>query len=79
MFFNYIPVSIISIILKGEDIDWVIDEIVLFSDFRKSDTEAETYESIEELKHPQQHEDESIVFLDDLNENKEWSSKTNKV
>ena len=34
----------------------------------KSDTEIETYESIEELKFPQEYEDGSIVILNDLNE-----------
>ena len=37
-------------------------------DFEKSDTEIETYESIEELKFPQEYDDEGIVILDDLNE-----------
>ena len=37
-------------------------------DFKKSDTEIETFESKEELKYPQQHENNSIIILDDLNE-----------
>ena len=36
-------------ILKEEDIDVFIEEIVNNKDFEKSDTEIETYESIEEL------------------------------
>ena len=34
----------------------------------KSDTEIETYESIEKLKLPQEHENICIIILDDLNE-----------
>ena len=34
----------------------------------KSDTEIETYESIEELKFPQEYEDGGIIILDDLSE-----------
>ena len=37
-------------------------------DFEKSDTEIETYESIEELKFPQEYEDSGITILDGLNE-----------
>ena len=46
----------------------VIDEIVINKDFEKSDTEIETYESIELLKFPQKYEDGGIIILDDLNE-----------
>ena len=42
--------------------------IVNNKDFEKSDTEIETYESIEELKFPQEYEDGGIIILDDLNE-----------
>ena len=48
--------------------DIVIDKIVNNTDFEKSDTEIETYESKEELNFPQEHEDGGIVTLDDLNE-----------
>ena len=47
---NYIPIHIIPNILNEEDIVIVIEEIVNKKDFEKSDTEIETYESIEELK-----------------------------
>ena len=67
-FSNYIPIHIIPNILNEEDIDIVIDEIVNHKDFEKSDTEIETYESIEELKFPQEYEKNSIIILDDLNE-----------
>ena len=46
----------------------VIDEIVNDKDFQKSDTETETYESIEELKFPQEYEVGIIIVLDDINE-----------
>ena len=60
-FNNYVPINIIPNILKEEDIDVVIDEIVGNKDFNKSDTEIETYESKEELKFPQEYDDG--VFL----------------
>ena len=67
-FSNYIPFLIITNILNEEDIDIVIEEIVDNKDFEKSDTEVETYESIEELKVPRENEDGGIIILDDLNE-----------
>ena len=67
-FSNYIPIHIIPNILKEQDIDIVIEEIVNNKDFEKSDTEIETYESIEELKFPQEYDDGGIIIVDDLNE-----------
>ena len=67
-FSNYIPIHIIPNILNEEDIDIVIEELVNNKDFEKSDTEIETYESIEEIKFPQEYDDGGIVILDDLNE-----------
>ena len=67
-FTNYIPIHIIPNILNGEDIDTVFDEVVNNKDLEKSDTETETYESNEELKYPQDYEDNGIIILDDLNE-----------
>ena len=68
-FSNYIPIHIIPNILNEADIDIVIDEIVNNKDFEKSNTEIETYESIEELKFPQENDDAGgIIILDDLNE-----------
>ena len=67
-FSNYIPIHIIPNILNEEDIDIVIEEIVNNKDFEKSNTEIETYESIEELKFPQEYIDGGIIILDDLNE-----------
>ena len=67
-FSNYIPTHILPNILNEEDIDIVIEEIVNNKGFEKSDTEKETYESIEELKYPQEYDDGGIFILDDLNE-----------
>ena len=67
-FTNYIPIHIIPNNLNEEDIDVVIEEIVNNKDFGKSNAEIETYESIEELKFPQEYEDGGIIILDDLNE-----------
>ena len=55
--------------MNEEGIDIVIEEIVINKDFQKSDFEIETYESIEELKFPQEYDDGGIIILDDLNEN----------
>ena len=54
--------------MNEEDIDEVVEEIVNNKDFEKSDTEIETYESIEELKVPQEYNDGGIIILGDLNE-----------
>ena len=70
-FNNYIPIHIIPNILFEEDIDVVIEEIFNNKDFQKSDTEIETYESIEEQKLPHESENNSIIILDDLNQ-KKW-------
>ena len=67
-FSNYIPIHIIRNILFEEDVDLVIEEIVNNKDFQKSDTEIETYGSIEEFKFPQEYEDGGIIILDDLKE-----------
>ena len=66
-FSNYIPIQIIQNISNEEDIDIVIEKIVNSKDIEKSDTEKETYESIEELRYPQDYDDEGIIILDDLN------------
>ena len=46
----------------------MIDEVINNKDFEKSDTEIETFNSIEELRFPQEYENNSIIILDDLNE-----------
>ena len=67
-FSNHIPINIIPNILNEEDIDIVIEEVINNKDFKKSNTEIETYESIEDLKFPQEYEKNSIIILDDLNQ-----------
>ena len=67
-FSNYIPIHIIPNILNEEDIDIVIAEVINNKDFEKSNTEIETFDNIEELKFPQEYENNSIIILDDLNE-----------
>ena len=67
-FSNYIPIHIIPNILNEEDIDLVIEEIVDNKDFEKSVTEIETFDNIDELRFPQEFENNSIIILHDLNE-----------
>ena len=67
-FSNHIPIHIIPNILNEEDIDVVIEEVINNKDFEKSDTEIETFDNIEELKYPQDYENNSIIILDDLNQ-----------
>ena len=67
-FSNYIPIHIIPNILNEEDINIVIEEVVNNKNFEKSNTEIETYDNIEDLKFPQEYENNSIIILDDLNE-----------
>ena len=67
-FSNYIPIHIIPNILNEEDIDILIDELVNNKDFQKSDIEIETFNNIEELKYPQEYENNSMIILDDLNQ-----------
>ena len=67
-FKNNIPIHIIPNILYEENVDIVIEELVNNKDFEKSDTEIETFESIENLKFPQECENNSIIMLDDLNQ-----------
>ena len=74
-FNNYIPINILPNILNEEDIDILIDELVNNKDFEKSDIEIETYDNIEELKFPQDYENNSIIILDDLNEKENNNDK----
>ena len=67
-FNNYIPIHIIPNILNEKDLDIVIDGIINNEDFEKSNIELETFNNIEELKYPQEYENNSIIILDDLNE-----------
>ena len=66
-FSNYIPIHIIPNILNDDDIDIVIEEVINIKDFEKSNTEMETFD-IEDLKYPQEYENNSIIILDDLNQ-----------
>ena len=54
--------------MNEENIDIVIQEIVNNKDFEKSVIEIETFDTIEELRFPQEYENNSIIILDDLNE-----------
>ena len=67
-FSNQIPIHIIPNILNEENLDILIDEIVNNKDFEKSDIEIETFDNIENLKFPQEYENNSIIILDDLNQ-----------
>ena len=66
-FSNYIPIHIIPNVLN-EVFDITIDKLFIDKDFEKSDTEIDTYKSIEELKFPQEYDDGIIFILDNLNE-----------
>ena len=67
-FSNFIQIHIIPNILNEEDIDIAIEEIVNNKEFQKSNTEIETFDNIEDLKFPQEYENNSIIILDDLNQ-----------
>ena len=74
-FTNYIPINIISNILNEEDIDIVIEEKITDKDFEKTDIEIETYDNIEELRYPQEYENNCIIILDDLDERENNNDK----
>ena len=61
-FSSYIPIHINSNISNEVDIDIVIDEIFNNKNFEKSDTEIETYDNLEELRYPQEYEDEEVLL-----------------
>ena len=67
-FTNYIPINIIPNILNEDDIDILLNELVNNKDFEKSDIKIETYDNIEELRFPQDYENNSIIIQGDLNE-----------
>ena len=67
-FNNYIPIHIISNILNGEDLDILIEEMINDKDFEKSNIEIETFDNIQDLKYPQEYENNNIIILDDLNQ-----------
>ena len=61
-FSNYIPIHINPKIRNEKDIDVVVEEIVNNKDFEKSDTEKETFESIEETKFPKYYDDGVLLY-----------------
>ena len=67
-FNNYIPINKMSEILNEEDLDILIEEIIADKDFQKSNFELEVFDNIEELKYPQEYDNNSIIILDDLNQ-----------
>ena len=67
-FSKCIPIHIIPNILNENDIVIVCEEIVNIKHSEKSVTEIETFDNIEELRFPQDYENNSINILDDLNE-----------
>ena len=67
-FRNYISIHIIPNILNEGDIDILIDELVNNKDFEKSDIEIESFDNIQEMKVPQDYENNSIIILDDLDQ-----------
>ena len=46
----------------------MIEEVINNKDFQKSDTEIQTFDNIEDIKYPQEYENNSIIILDDLNQ-----------
>ena len=67
-FNNYIQIHIIPNNLNEPDNDILSNDIANNKNFEKSNTEIETFESIEELKFPQEYEKNIIIILDDLNQ-----------
>ena len=67
----FLPLHVIQNIINEnisiENLDSIINELINDPDFESSEIEIETYDSIEELKYPQDYE-EGIIILDDLNE-----------
>ena len=67
----FLPLHVIQNILNEDisidDLDCVIEDILNDEEFQSSEIEIQTYDSIEELKYPQDYE-EGIIILDDLNE-----------
>ena len=64
---NCIQLNIFPSIINDKGIVLVIDEIFNDKDFEQSGTEIENFNSIEEVKHPQEYEDGGVIILDDLN------------
>ena len=63
-FFRFIiPIHLFPNNLVEDDVNLVIEEIVNDEDIEKSDTEKETYESIEDPKFLQDYDDGGIFVL----------------
>ena len=71
-FTAFLPLNVIKNVLDQplEELDSLIVEIVNDEDFESSEKEIETYESIEELKYPQDYDSNTptVIILDDLNQ-----------
>ena len=80
-FITFIAIHIIPNILIEEHIDVVIDEVVNDKNFQKSNTEIETYESIEELKYPKEYNSDQpiVIILDYLNQNEKDDSRVQSM
>ena len=67
-YYTFIRIHIFANFLNDKNIDIVFDEIVNDKDFEKSDVQKEMYETLEEIKCPQESEYGGINRLDDLHE-----------
>ena len=80
---SFIPIHIIPNILNEDDIHLIMEEVNSNKDFEKSNTEIETYESIEELKYPQEYDDGGYYYLGwfnwKRNERPQSTSKNSKI
>ena len=65
-FTNYKTIHIIPNNLNEEDTDEVIGDIINNKDYEKSDTEIQTFDNIEEVKYPQEYENNIRIFLNDV-------------
>ena len=74
-FSNSIPIHIIPNFLIEEDLDTIIEEIFNKKDFEELHTEVETFDNTKELNYPQEHENNSIIILDDLNKKESNNDK----
>ena len=75
-FSNYIPIHKIPNFSNGEDIHIAIEDLVNNKDFKKSNTEIETYDNREELKFSQENvSNQPIVIILDALKEKNWNSQ----
>ena len=68
----FLPLNVIQNLLNQnksiDDLEAVIEEIIHDEDFESSEIEIETFDSIKELKDPEEFEPSSFIILDDLGE-----------